>query len=132
MNTFILNRYLWWPNNVHPVVFALLVPTSTSSTKSNERSTIFVGKLPLDVPLNTGGERHTGNPYTTFNVIFINPIKEITILLLDETAVKIMPHLIVLPPLPCWICHPSKFMNTFFASQKQSSGSFLQQHWQGV
>jgi len=42
-----------------PVMF--LVLTLMPSLKSNERSTIFVWKLSLDVALNTHGERQTGN-----------------------------------------------------------------------
>jgi len=82
-----------------PVVF--LVPTSTSSPKNNERSTIFIWKLSLDVALNTSGEWQTGNTNTSFDVVFLNPIKEITILLFDETLVKIVSYLDVSEPSIC-------------------------------
>jgi len=93
-----------------PVVF--LVPTLTSSPKSNKRSTIFVWKLPLDVALNTHGERQMENTNMSFDVIFLNPIKEITILLLNETSVKIVSYLDVSEPSTC----SDLSMNAVFAN----------------
>jgi len=76
-----------------------LVPMATS--KSNKRSAIFVWKLPLDVPLDTQGKRHTGKTNMAINIVFDGMIHEVSILFMDEGSIQIMLYLIVLPPPTC-------------------------------
>ncbi len=78
----------------------MCIPTTVTS-KTNERSAIFIWELLLDVSLNTQGERHTGKTNMAINIVFASMIHKVSILFMDEGPVQIVPDLIVLPSPTC-------------------------------
>jgi len=79
----------------------MCIPTTVTS-KTNERSAIFIWELLLDVSLNTQGERHMEKTNIAINIVFDSMIHEVlSILFMDEGPVQIVPDLIVLPSPTC-------------------------------